>query len=267
MGRTPQIDGTLKHGEWSDATPFHGVQSWVAEFSPVHRDRDLALRGWVKHDATTLYFAFEITDDVLYGIDTERWLPPENPQAHALSPEGFPWFGDEMELLLNACHRPDADIDPTGDGRSWQMVCNLTKSRLGGIGTGGLLEGEPRTSSAAWNTYRHWIESGAQTACARALPSGKGYVLEWAIRFNPCVERAPGRFYSPADGPADIGLNIAVGDLDRPEQGTGNFGRFHHEQWWAGAPHTRTHLNNFGFLRLMGSQSAPPSTNPPRRPH
>ncbi len=44
------------------------------------------------------------------------------------------------------------------------MVCNLTKSRLGGIGNGGLLEGEPRSSESAWDTYQSWILSGAQQA-------------------------------------------------------------------------------------------------------
>ena len=29
------------------------------------------------------------------------------------------------------------------------MVCNLTKSRLGGVGAGGLLEGEPRRSTGS----------------------------------------------------------------------------------------------------------------------
>lgn len=260
------MDGILDPGEWSDATPIAGVRDWVAEFSPVLDPGDLSLRGWVKHDSTALYFAFEITDDVLYGIDTGRWLPTENPGAHTLSREGFPWFGDELELLLNAGRSPDSDADPVGDGRSWQMVCNLTKSRLGGIGTGGLLEGEPRSSETAWNTYRHWIESGAQQAQTCVDPSGHRYVIEWAIRFNPCVEQAPGRFYSPADGPTDIGLNIAVGDLDNAEDGIGNFGRFHHEQWWAGAPHTRTRLNNYGTLRLMGSRLARPSPTPLRPP-
>ena len=59
----------------------------------------------------------------------------------------------------------------------FQMVCNSYKSRLRGIGNhletefnlvhnvsfslfsgaGGLLEGEPRSSDAAWNLYQQWI--------------------------------------------------------------------------------------------------------------
>src|SRR5262245_46144952 len=102
FGKPPVLDGRLDKREWADATSFSGVREWVPEFTAVTNDMDLALRGWVKHDRQWLYFAFEITDDALYGIDTEPWLPAENPKAHELTREGFPWFGDEMELLLNA---------------------------------------------------------------------------------------------------------------------------------------------------------------------
>ena len=162
-----------------------------------------------------------------------------------------------MEILLNASNTWKGDEDVEGNGASWQMVCNLTKSRLAGIGKGGLLEGEPRSSEKAWSTYQAWIKEGSQKAAARAKPGGRGYVIEWAVRFNPCVEIAPGTFYSPALGKKEVGLNLAVGDLDKREKGAGNFGNFHHEQWWAGAPHTRTHKNNFGTLRLMGSDKKP----------
>lgn len=259
LGTTPVLDGRIGPGEWADATEFGGVRDWVPEFSPVTRDRDLALRGWVKHDASALHFAFLVRDDVLYGLDTPRWLPAENPRAHDLTPEGFPWFGDEMEILLDAAHRGQADEEADGDGDSWQMVCNLTKSRLGGLGVGGLLEGEPRTSARAWATYAGWIRDGAQRAVARPLPGGRGYVIEWSIRFDPCVETRPGHFYAVDDGEVPVGLNIAVGDLDQPEAGRGNFGNFHHEQWWSGAPHTRTRKNNLGTLRLMGRQPRPNS--------
>lgn len=257
FGRTPVLDGRIDPGEWSDATEFQGVRDWVPEFSPVTRDADLALRGWIKHDADSLHLAFLVRDDVLYGLDTGRWLPAENARAHGLTPEGFPWFGDEMEILLNATHRWQGDEGVAGDGVSWQMVCNLTKSRLGGVGTGGLLEGEPRTSASAWETYARWIREGAQRAVARPLPEGRGYVIEWSIRFNPCVEIRPGHCYRVEDGTVAVGFNIALGDLDAPEAGRGNFGNFHHEQWWAGARHTRTQKNNFGTLQLMGQERRP----------
>jgi SSS family solute:Na+ symporter len=248
-GSTPHLDGVLSAGEWSDATRFTGTANWTSTFTPTTDPKDLSVQGWVKHDSTHLYFAFDVTDDVLYGIDTPRWLPDENALAHELTPKGFPWFGDEIEILINAGGTWQAHESAAGSGSSWQMVCNLTKSRKGGIGTGGLLEGEPRSSQTAWDTYRQWIESGAQDAVAKAKPAGHGYIVEWAIRFNPCLEVAPGRFYNPTKN-ATVGLNIAVGDLDRKEDGKGNFGNFHHEDWLSGKPKTRTELRDFTTLTL-----------------
>jgi SSS family solute:Na+ symporter len=247
-GSTPTIDGVIEAGEWEDATRFVGVEGWIPQFSPTKDPRDLSLRGWVKHDERRLYFAFEITDDVLYGIDTPRWLPGNNPKAHELTREGYPWFGDEMELLINASNRWKGNAGAAGDGSSWQMVCNLTKSRLGGVGRSGLLEGEPRSVLKAWETYRRWIETGAMEAAARVRTGAKGYVIEWAVNFNPCLEVEPGRFFTAAMGDRAMGLNIALGDLDQKAAGAGNFGNFHHEDWFAGARNVRTELRHWGTL-------------------
>jgi len=252
LGSTPTPDGVISPGEYRDATPIEGVANWIPQFSPTTDAKDLSLKGWVKHDGKRLYFAFEITDDVLYGIDTPRWLPGNNAKAHELTREGWPWFGDEMEILINSTGKWVGEESAEGSGRSWQMVCNLTKSRLGGIGTGGLMEGEPRRSESAWNTYAQWIRTGAQTCAAKRRPAGqKGYVIEWSVAFDPCVEIEPGKFWSPALGAREVGLNLALGDLDEMERGAGNFGNFHHEDWWAGAKDVRTQLRHFGTLRLM----------------
>lgn len=248
-GTTPKLDGVLSPGEWSDAASFVGTAGWTHTFTKTTDPRDLSVKGWVKHDRTHLFFAFDVTDDVLYGIDTPRWLPDENPLAHELTQRGYPWFGDEMELLINATNKWIADEGAAGNGSSWQMVCNLTKSRKGGIGTGGLLEGEPRSNQAAWDTYRHWIDTGAQQAVAKPKPGGHGYVIEWAVRFNPCLEYAPGQFYDPRHD-LTVGLNIALGDLDRKEDGLGIFGNFHHEDWLSGGPKTRTDLRDWTTLTL-----------------
>jgi SSS family solute:Na+ symporter len=251
-GAAPVLDGAIGPREYADAEGIRGGRGWTPTFSPTTDEADLSLRGWVKHDGRDLYFAFDVTDDVLYGIDTPRWLPDNNADAHELSPRGWPWFGDEMEILLNARptgREPDGQ-NAAGDGSSWQMVCNLTKSRRGGVGAGGLLEGEPRVKPAAWETYRRWIETGAMEAVAKAKPGGRGYVIEWKIRADPCLEVKPGVFWSPALGETRVGLNIAVGDLDEKEKGRGNFGNFHHEDWWSGHPKNRTWLNNFGTLVL-----------------
>jgi SSS family solute:Na+ symporter len=262
LGSTPTLDGAISPGEYADAIRFEGVEGWTPQFTPTTDPRDLSLVGYVKHDGKRLYFAFDVTDDVLYGIDTPRWLPKENPKAHELSRQGFPWFGDEMELLINASNKWAGNENAAGNGASWQMVCNLTKSRKGGAGAGGLLEGEPRSDESAWNTYQQWILSGAQECAARPKPGGKGYVIEWAVSFNPCLEVEPGKFYSPALGDRAMGLNIALGDLDTPERGAGNFGGFHHEDWFAGVKNLRTNLKQWGTLWIRtapkpGLSSAP----------
>jgi SSS family solute:Na+ symporter len=249
-GRTPVLDGVISPGEWDDATRFTGVLDWSHTFTPTTDPHDLALTGYVKHDGKRLYFAFDVTDDLLYGIDTPRWLPKENPQAHELTPKGYPWFGDEMELLINATNKWTANEGAAGNGTSWQMVCNLTKSRLGGVGKGGLLEGEPRSKPEAWSTYQRWIMSGAQQAVAKRKPGGKGYIIEWAVSFDPCLEVEPRKFYSTAMGDRIMGLNIAVGDIDTPESGAGNFANFHHEEWFSGTPKHRTDLREWGKLRI-----------------
>lgn len=250
-GATPKLDGMISPGEWEDASVFHGPQGWLAQFSPVRDPRDLSFTGYVKHDGQRLYFAFLVHDDVLYGIDTPRWLPPNNPRAHELTRAGWPWFGDEFEILIHAGGPAAKDAYAAGNASSWQMVANLTKSRLGGIGTGGLMEGEPRSSQSAWNTYRRWIESRAMEAVARPLAGGHGYVIEWAISFNPCLEFAPGRFIDPAQGGRAVGLNIAAGDLDEPEKGRGNFGNFHHEMWFAGTKDHATRVRYWGTLWIQ----------------
>lgn len=248
------IDGKISAGEYDDATAFTGVLDWTPQFSKTVDPKDLALKGWVKHDHKRLYFAFEITDDVLYGIDTPRWLPDNNPDAHELSRKGFPWFGDEMELLINASNKWIGKENSAGNGTSWQMVCNLTKSRKGGIGKGGILEGEPRSVESAWNTYQKWIRDGSMD-CAAAVTKkqekGGTYVVEWAVDFEPCLEVEPGTFYSTAMGDRAMGLNIALGDLDEKDRINDNPYHFNHEDWWAGYKNTRTNLRDFGTLWMM----------------
>jgi SSS family solute:Na+ symporter len=88
-------------------------------------------------------------------------------------------------------------------------------------------------------------------AVAKVKPGGKGYVIEWAVSFDPCLEVAPGVFFRPNSKEVRMGLNIALGDLDEKEKGEGNFGNFHHEDWFAGQRNTRTQLRQWGTLRLM----------------
>jgi solute:Na+ symporter, SSS family len=253
-GTRPRLDGVLSPGEWDDASVIEGTRGWTAQFTPTTHARDLSLRVLVKHDGRDLYLAFDVTDDVLYGFDTERWLPPGKPRAHELTPAGYPWFGDGVELMVNASHRwdPRDGVPNNGDGSSWQMVASTHKSRLGGLGRGGLMEGEERKNPRAWATYQRWIRSGAMQAAVRLRPAGapRGYVIEWRVQARPCLEIAPGRFWSPRLGVVRMGFNVGVNDLDEPEKGTGNFAQFHHEDWWAGEKDRRTWPKQWGTLVL-----------------
>jgi hypothetical protein len=225
---------------------------WASSFDKVLDSKDYSVRIWAKHDGEKLYFAFDVTDDVIYGIDTPRWLPNENPKAHELTRKGFPWFGDGAELLINASNQW-LEADRTfneGNGKSWQMVCNSTKSRKYGVGKGGVLEGEQRSNLNSWNTYCKWLKDGAMDAVVKIKKGGKGYVIEWMIKANPCLEVRDGVFWTPEMGTVRMGLNIATQDLDEREKGEGNWGNFAHEDWWAGNPKNRTWPKAWGSMYL-----------------
>lgn len=115
-GTTPVLDGRIDAAEWADASVIRGAQGWMSQMSPVRDANDLAFTVWVKHDGRRLYFAFRVRDDVLYGIDTPRWLPPNNAKAHELSREGWPWFGDEVEILLDSRRAGQGKDMAAGDG-------------------------------------------------------------------------------------------------------------------------------------------------------
>ncbi len=263
-GSTPTLDGILAPGEYDDAVQLDDFSTWTSQFSAVQREADLDATVWIKHDGHSLYFAFDVRDEIVYGWDTQAWLPDENPQAHDLSRQSWPWFGDGVEILLNPPYKWftfDNQI-AWGDGSSWQMVASTYKSRLGGVGTGGLLEGEPRNRDHAWENYTPWILTGAMETAVRIkdkAAEGSGYIIEWKIGPEPCLEVAPGTYWSPDLGPWEMGLNLAINDLDEKAQGSGNFANFHHEQWWTGQPDQRTWLKQWGKLVLMpgGKPDAP----------
>lgn len=249
-GATPTLDGQIAPGEYADAVHFSSDDgTWISRFDRPRGDKDLLIEGWAKHDGTNLFFAFRIKDDVLYGIDTPKWLPKDNPHAHELTPRGFPWFGDAVELLINASNRwEDSDrAKNKGNASCWQMVCNLTKSRLGGIGTGGMLEGEERSNPVAWKTYRSWILKGDMQAVAKPFPKGGGYVVEWMIHPRNTLHVACGCPWNPRKT-ARMGFNIAVQDLDEEHKGWRNPLSIHCEEWWAGVRNLNTAPRQWGTL-------------------
>ena len=274
LGTTPTIDGTLAPGEWSDAFTFDTSQAaigshatgpnlWTAYFDNVTDAADLSLTGFCKRDKSKLYFGFNVTDNFLFAIDGPRWCPAANKDCTVLNQSGWPWFGDEMEILINAAPggaytgngtHPYEEV--IGNATQWQMVTSLTKSRLGGIGVGGLLEGEPRSSDTAWATYQGWIKSGKMKSAAKKHAAGKGskgskgYVMEWEIDYS-LLQITAGQPYHTDMPDTQMGLNIAVGDVDRPEDSIKSKGGIRHEQWFSGDRPNRTHIVDFGTLWMM----------------
>ncbi len=265
LGTTPTLDGLLAPAEWADAATFGGISTFDAGFNPVLDARDLDIAGFVKHDAQRLYFAFNITDDLLYYLQTPPWLPAGNPRADNLTPAGWPWFGDEMEILVNAPNTYATPYDePLGEPGVWQMVCNLHKSRLGGEGVGGILEGEPRSSATAWDNYQQWIFSRAAECAVRAFPGegaggGSVYGVEWAFDFTPLLQTAPGVYYNASSPATEMGLNIALGDTDTQAQGDATFG-LRHECWWSGNQSCANHGNCHTLLSYFGTLVMEPGT-------
>lgn len=273
-GTTPVLDGHLDLAEWADASTLLDAQSggtpwasWTPEFAPVQSATDLHLdAALVKFDGSRLYLGFNVTDDTPYDTPASggAWLPAGNPQANNITREGWPWFGDEMELLLNAQPRltPPAarKLSVVGNASQWQMVANVGKSQLGGMGKGGLLAGEPRSSAEAWATYVGWIDSGAMRVATRRHPGADPrtytYTVEWSVSFASCVVIAPGRPFDPqsqqpgAENDVPLGFNVALGDTDRRAQGDARYG-LRHEMWISGSPQGRTTVGEFGELILV----------------
>ena len=267
LGSTPTLDGFLSPTEWVDSTAFGGIATFDAGFFPVLDPADLDIAGFVKHDGSRLYFAFNITDDLLYYYSTPPWLPAGNPSAENLTRDGWPWFGDEMEILVNAPNTyNDIYDEPTGTPGVWQMVCNLHKSRLGGLGIGGLMEGEPRSSPTAWSNYQEWIYARTMECAVQRFP-GAGvngssvYGMEWAIDFHPLLQRAPGVYYNVSQGSVNMGLNIALGDTDTFTQGDPTYG-LRHEMWWNGNTSCANHGNCHTLLSYFGTLVMEPGAKP-----
>ncbi|CAN0034216.1 unnamed protein product, partial [Chrysoparadoxa australica] len=145
LGTTPTLDGYIDEGEYDDAEKIIGVSGWQSDTPPASENaEDLSAVVWVKHDLNSLFFAFDVTDDIIYGFDIERWLPANNPNANELHLQrGWPFWGDGIEIMMNSTYRWEDGGKSVGDGRSWQFCCSTNKSILGGLGVGGLSSGLP----------------------------------------------------------------------------------------------------------------------------
>ena len=209
-----------------------------------------------------------MTDDVLYGIDIERWLPAENAEAHAFTQTGWSWFGDGVEIMLNPSYLWfESSSDGPGDawrdvqyndgsGRSWQMVCSVSKSWKDQLNGSGLMPGEQRVNNSSFRTYVDWIEKGAMDAVLKVKEGGKGYIVEWRVNFDLCLEFQPGVFWNPELGIAKLGFNAAAQDLDEKAKVEWNFAYLYHEQWWTGADSEPYLPKSFGTI-VLHSQGPP----------
>ncbi len=251
LGTSPTLDGFIEEGEYDDAEKITGVSSWKSDTPPAcENPNDLSVVAWVKHDGNSLYFAFDITDDVLYGFDIGRWLPDINPDANKLCvKKGWPFWGDGIELMMNSTNQLNDSSRCVGDGRSWQFCCSTNKSILGGLGIGGLSSGLP-LSDEVWARYESWIRNGDMEASVRLKDKdeGRGYVIEWRINPNPCMKVDETTFVDFSKE-TKVGFNVEIQDLDEYEKGEGNWANMHHIDFWSKvAPYKKTDFQSFGTL-------------------
>ncbi|MCK0160543.1 hypothetical protein [Allomuricauda sp. F6463D] len=251
LGTTPKLDGFISKGEYDDAEKIIGVKGWHSDTPPAsEKKEDLSVVGWVKHDGRSLYFAFDVTDDIIYGFDTKRWLPSNNPDANNLNIEkGWPFWGDGIELMMNSTYQWEDNSRCVGDGRSWQFCCSTNKSILGGLGVGGLSSGLP-LNTEVWERYEKWIRNGDMEASVRLKDKaeGRGYIIEWRINPNPCMKIDETNFVDLSKE-TKVGFNVEIQDLDEKENGEGNFSNMHHIDYWSKVSTNRkTDLKSFGTL-------------------
>ena len=242
LASTPTIDGVVIPSEWEDASHFvTNVSSFYSRFAPIVPPLagfpvDLDVNMWVKHDGVRLYFAVVVSDDSIYRSQTPAWTPASNPSANNLTKDGWPWFGDEVEFLLHMGAIVNASDSATGTPGDWQIVINAAKSRLGGIGVGGLLEGEPRSSVTAWDNYGEWIYSHAAEAATSiqlnvGANGGSTWTTEVGFNFFPFLATGPSTWWDTTQPAYTAKFNIALGDTDA-EETAGPFG-LRHEMWYS----------------------------------
>ena len=236
-GATPEFDGRIGQGEYDDATPFEWNADWIeAMKQDIVSRQDLDFNGWIKHDGEHLYLAFDITDDIFYGIETERWLPPQDEFAHVIGERerGRPWFGDMIEILTYSrmldIGEPVSGV--TGDGRGIQIIYNLTKSLEGGVGVPGMLPHGPNLTVENWDNNSRWILDDIIETRTVIHELEDRYTVEVRIRLDGGMEIREGEYWTDGMPDTPIGFNLAVGDVDEAEKAPD--GLLHHETWWAG---------------------------------
>jgi hypothetical protein len=252
-GAAPVIDGVMATGEWSDADSFHGMEGWNDECGGTPDQDDQSIAVYIKHDGSSLYFCFDVTDDTIYSVDTQRWTPNGFPESiHGISVEGWAWYGDAVELMMSPSNDSLSTSKPAGNSQSWQVVVNSGKSIPGGLGTPGLSGGEPRAEG--WETYNGWISSGAMEAAVgyKGHEEDRGYVIEWKISADPCLEVSPGEYANLTDDTVSLGMNIECEDLDTRDEGC--YAGIDHITNWVTLP--KSQIKNWGNLHVFPEPAA-----------
>lgn len=256
-GSTPVLDGFISEGEYADAEWVTGVAGWHSDNTngavACEDSLDLSVKVWYKHDGSYLYFAFDVTDNIIYGTDTERWLPDRNPNANSfIRGEGWPWWGDGLEIMMNPSYTWDETKKSVGDGTIWQTICNTHKSYAGGLEYGGLIQGVPLTEYA-WTNYENWYEQEHMKVSVRIKTEeeGSGYIVEWRISPDPCLQKDDNSFVD-LNVENKVGINIELEDVDNPDDGlgTGNLEQFRHVDYMTKLPDYRKNIAK-GFATLV----------------
>ena len=265
LGTTPVLDGYISEGEYADAEWLTGVAGWHSDTdsgTSCEDSLDLSVKVWYKHDGTYLYFAFDVTDNLIYGTDTERWLPDRNANANnlELGEGGWPWFGDGLEIMMNPSYTWDEEKKSVGDGTIWQTICNTHKSYAGGLDYGGLIQGVP-LNEYAWTNYENWYDNEYMKAGVRIKTEeeGSGYVVEWRISPNPCMQIDENTFVDLSKE-NKVGINLEFEDLDNSEDGlgSGNLTQFRHVDYMTKLPDYRKNIaKGFATLELTPEKMYP----------
>ncbi len=260
-GETPNFDGQIEKGEYADASHFMWTEEWVeAMIQEIASQEDLFFEGWVKHDGEHLYLAFDIRDDIFYGIETERWVSPENPLTHVIGERerGYPWFGDMIEILIYG-RLLDLKVpidDVTGDGRGIQIIYNLTKSLEGGVGVPGMLPHGPNRTVENWENNKRWILEDIIETKTKRYDEANRYTVELRVRLNGGIEISEGVYWSMETEDTPIGFNLSIGDVDTQDKSPDN--SLHHETWWAGkwtSDDRNTRKKFWGFLVMTSKEN------------
>ena len=151
FGKAPALDGVVARGEWDDALVVRrAADPWphdtmVQKLDVTYDAADLGCAVRMKHDGSRLYILCEITDDLLYNLDTEEWVPDKFkdwPKPYWKSPAGqedWGYWGDCFEVGLCANMKGDyksfpvtGPADPKKPAECWKVQGNISYGRVMG---------------------------------------------------------------------------------------------------------------------------------------